>query len=331
MRYIPLVFVLLLAWTDRTHAELNTPKIIKQTTAAMSSCLNWKVIGECFWLKCNLSGCKIVATPKIGHYRPDLVVSVYPTINSHPWQEVKKLTKTSFKSIKKLLPKTLRNALTSHGSEPATNSTVFNRNTRYFEADAIGHPLVDLSFKGANFFCQSTTRPLKFHYSSLLDIVAWRNPEFEIWNLNKFLPGKREIGNFPAFTWGSVYPRSGWVNQPSPPKAAAVIAQRAADVAINGGKLRVRKRLNNTTRSNQWAPGALREANGNTGKFQMLHPIKTKSCEAFGTNDLSAVADWGGGKSDTRNRYMWTLWRPYKCCPRGGQRFLGSDDVRGYP
>ncbi|MDE0093250.1 MAG: TIGR03756 family integrating conjugative element protein [Gammaproteobacteria bacterium] len=317
--------------TTSTTSELTTPKIIKQTTEALPNCLNWKLIGECFWLKCNLFGCKIVVTPKVGHYRPDLVVSVYPTIDSHPWKEIKKLTKQSFKPIKKLLPKHLRNALTSQGTDPATNPTTFSRNTRFFEADVIGHPLQNLSFKGADFFCESTTRPLKFHYSSLLDIVAWRNPEFEVWNIKQFSPGKREIGNFPTFTWGSVYPRSGWVNQPSPPKATAVIAQRASDIAINGGKARVRKRLTNTTRSNQWPPPSLREANGATGKFQMLHPVKSKSCKAFGTNDLTTLADWGGDKTDVKNSYMWTLWRPYKCCPKGGQTFLGSDDVKGYP
>lgn len=324
--------LLLFLSTNTVEGNLNTKQIVQQTSTAMSQCLNYQVIGECFWWKCNWRGCKIVVTPKVGHYRPDLVLSVYPTLDSHPWKEVKKLVKQSFKVVAKTFPPEYRTALASQGTEPSSQHSAKHRNLRYFEADAIGHPLVAIKLSGVNFFCSSAATPLIPYYVSLIDIVAWRNPEFESWKPQSLLPGKREIGRWPQFTWGSVYPRSGWVTQASPPKAAAVIAQRAADVAINGGKLRIRQLLNNTARQkNQWPPPALREVNGATGKFQMLAPTLSKSCQAFGTNDLTQLSDWGGGKVAPQGGYAWSLWRPYKCCPRGGQKFLGSDDVRGYP
>ena len=46
--------------------------------------------------------------------------------------------------------------------------------------------------------------------------------------------------NGPSFTWGSVYPRSGFVQQQHPGKAAAVVSQRAIDILLNDGKGHIR-------------------------------------------------------------------------------------------
>lgn len=319
-------------FTFNVSAELNSVQITEQTLKAVDSCLKWKVIGSCSWLHCDLLGCEVRVSLKVGHYRPDLVVSVYPTIESHPWKEIKTVVKTAFEQVKKTLPEELRSLVEGNALEPGHNQKRATRNLRLFESDVFGHPLPDLPAIYANYFCTSESNLLTPYYSSLLDIVAWRNPEFESFSLSNFVPGTREIGQWPRFTWGSVYPRCGWINQPSPPKAAAVVAQRAADIAINGGLLRVRTSLGNSARGQKrWGPPNLRETNGNTGKWQMIHPIKQSSCAAFGTNDLLAARDWGGGKVDKKNAYLWVLWRPYQCCRKRGQVFLGADDVHGYP
>lgn len=318
--------------TSTASAAINSVQITDQTLKAVESCLKWKIVGTCTWLHCDLLGCRVRVSLKIGHYRPDLVVSVYPTIESHPWTEVKAVVKTAFNQIKSTLPEELQSVVEGSALEPGHSSKHLSRNLRLFESDVIGHPLPDLPASYANYFCTSQTVPLVPYYSSLLDIIAWRNPEFESLNLVNSIPGRREIGRWPLFTWGSVYPRCGWTMQPSPPKAAAVIAQRAADITINGGVLRVRTPIGNSANSQKrWGPPALRETNASTGKWQMIHPRKQSSCQAFGTNDLFATTDWGGGKVDRKNAYLWVLWRPYKCCARRGQVFLGSDDVHGYP
>ena len=318
--------------TSNAAAELNAVQITEQTLKAVDSCLKWKVIGECFWLHCDLFGCRVRVSLKIGHYRPDLVVSVYPTIESHPWQEVKTIVQTAFEQVRKTLPKELRSVVEDSALEPGHTQKHRTRNLRFFESDVFGHPLPDLPTIYANYFCTPETVPLTPYYSSLLDIVAWRNPEFESLSLANSVPGSREIGQWPLFTWGSVYPRCGWINQTSPPKAAAVIAQRSADIAINGGLLRVRTPIGNSPgNEKRWGPPRLRETNGSTGKWQMLHPREQTSCEVFGTNDLFALTDWGGGKVDTKNAYLWVLWRPYNCCRKLGQVFLGADDIHSYP
>lgn len=310
--------------------DIDTAQVITTTTKAMGKCLKWKVVGNCYWLKCGLDGCSVKVSLKVAHYRPDSVVSVYPSVLSHPWKEVKVLVEKAVDVALPTFDESVRHWIDGNGTEPAPELLSSTRNLRYFESDLLGHPLMDLVFPGADFICDSVTQPLVPYYLSLLDLLAWRNPLTENLNRASLVPGLREVGNWPVNTWGPVYPRSGWIQQASPPKAAAVIAQRTADIVINGGQLRVRKRFQGS-RVNLWPPYRIRENSASTAKWQMLHPVKEKQCSVFGQNDLVRLVDWGGGKVDSKNTYMWSLWRPYKCCPRRGQVFLGSDDIHGYP
>ena len=68
-----------------------------------------------------------------------------------------------------------------------------------------------------------------------------------------------------------------------------------------------------------------------TGTWQMLLPVVESSCAVFGTNDLASATGWGGGKVDSAGDYAWNLWRPYKCCTRRGQWFLGDFDWVAFP
>ena len=324
-----LIFGLILFCACAT-ADIRTQKILATTVSALDKCLKWKVIGECFWLNCDLSGCSVRISAKVGHYRPDSVVSVYPNVDSHPWAETKLLVKSAFEVAKSTLEDEVKRWIDGNGTDPAMDSLSRTRNLRYFEADLFGHPLIDLEFPGADYICNSVTRPLQPYYISLLDLLAWRNPSIEGLRVASMTPGVREVGIWPVNTWGPVFPRSGWITQSSPPKGAAVVAQRAADIAVNGGPLRIRTRMGHG-RVNLWPPYRLRENNAATAKWQMIHPVEQKNCSVFGSSDLFQLADWGGGKVDTKNSYLWSLWRPYKCCPRRGQVFLGSDDVHGYP
>lgn len=310
--------------------EIDTQQVLTTTSQALAKCLKWKVVGNCYWLKCGLDGCSVKVSLKVAHYRPDGVVSVYPSIKSHPWKEVKLLVEKSIEAALPTLDDSVKHWIEGSGTDPAPELRSSTRNIRYFESDLIGHPLVNLTFPGANYICDSVTRPLVPYYTSTLDLLAWRNPTVENTNRASFIPGMREVGNWPLNTWGSIYPRSGWIQQASPPKAAAVIAQRTADIVINGGKFRVKKRFRRG-RVNLWPKIRIRENKASTATWQMLHPVKEKQCQVFGQSDLARLADWGGGRVDERNSYMWSLWRPYKCCPRRGQTFLGSDDIHGYP
>ena len=70
-------------------STIATPSIVAQTTNAALACMQWLPIGTCFWLRCNLSGCDVRTSLKVGHYNPDLVVSTYNTLGENPWTEIR--------------------------------------------------------------------------------------------------------------------------------------------------------------------------------------------------------------------------------------------------
>jgi hypothetical protein len=72
------------------------------------------------------------------------------------------------------------------------------------------------------------------------------------------------------------------------------------------------------------------EKDRRTGTWQMLMPRSESSCNVFGTNDLTSLTGWGGGRVDPKGDYVWNLWRPYKCCQRRGH-FLFDIDWMTYP
>jgi integrating conjugative element protein (TIGR03756 family) len=115
------------------------------------------------------------------------------------------------------------------------------------------------------------------------------------------VPGLREIGNWPLNTWGSVYPRSGWLLQPDQPKAAAVAAQRVGDIVTRGAEPHVYWEVASggvfeSDNKLVWRPQSLEERNDKTGDWQMLSPVMGTGCETFGANDTASIGGWSGGK-----------------------------------
>ncbi len=68
--------------------EITTDAILGHTAAALPSCLNWRPVGVCLWLKCSIYECEVESSIKIAHNLPDLVVPVYNDVNEHPWPEM---------------------------------------------------------------------------------------------------------------------------------------------------------------------------------------------------------------------------------------------------
>ena len=308
-------------------------------------CLDWKVIGACFWLKCSARSCQIRTSPKIQHNLPDLVVSAYP--HENPWLEMRATEAVT-------LPAVAGNFLAGGGDpgrERRESSTV-----RFKEACVAGNPAVKFrNIFGVHFLCKSKAQPLKVYFSSRQNLLAWRGQGADQLRREAWIPGEREIGSWPDNTWGSVYPRTGFLAQSEDPKAAAVIAQRAVDIVTREGTgfdyvplghaghrwetwgdphartpeacsetgglwippnpIEGRAGRCVTRRSVQWLPGS----NEQTDKWQMISPVVAHQCETFG-----ASGAWSDGKESDDGNYAWNYWKQYKCCvPRSG-RYLHS-------
>ena len=297
--------------------EILTSEIVEATIRGSSECVDWELIGTCFWLHCDLTSCSVRTSPKVSHFLPDLVVTVQSEPARQAWREMRTL-------LHRIQEQAIKTGLRIESSHPAgygnvsANSSNSSRIAlRYFESDVFGHPQPDVPLlDDFEFTCRAVTRPLRPYYQSAVDIIGWRNPSFDLIRPASSIPGRLEIGNWPLNSWGSIYPRTGWVKHTDLAMAAAVVAQRAAFIATGNDALRPHTRVSTGRRTNQ-APGRIDTNIAFKGKWQLVHPVIQENCSVFGTNQSPLR---GSLRED--HHLVWNLWRGYKCCRRAGQFFI---------
>lgn len=300
----------LLLSATRSAFAIGTGTIASATLSP--DCLDYRVVGICFWLQCSLFECEVNTSVKIRHYIPDAVVSSYSNTGENPWSNVASMSPP--------------NSTAEAGGDGTTNQSHENNLAKFKNADVIGHPagFVFSQFisQQYGYTCSGAGTPFEPYLLSTLDTVAWRYNIPEMFYLESLTPGMREIGSRQSLNlWGNVYPRGGFLHQADDYKAAAVVAQRAGDIVTRRGQAHVYQPLlpaQSVLRSGYWPAGALMESDETTGKWQELVPTLSSSCAVFPHSDPRVQAVDGG--------YAWALWRPYSCCEREGQVFLGSVD-----
>ncbi|MDU8924327.1 TIGR03756 family integrating conjugative element protein [Pasteurellaceae bacterium LIM206] len=288
-------------------SSINTASIL--TSSASSSCADYKIVGICYWLFCTTFGCKVRTSTKVHHFIPETVISAYNHDNQSPWTEMKWLNQ----GIK--------------GGQYQTPSKNYTQYT-FKNAEAIGHPggLFLNMISSMGYSCESQTTPYQPYFLSGLDFFAWRQGMPEMLYPEALTPSMREV-RANGDLWGNIYPRSGHVTQVHDYKASAIIAQRIADIVSRDGQLHVYIAATRKNSDGKWYPGEVKENDIKTHKWQMLSPKMEKSCTIF--PDGGAADTYADKLSDTEN-YSWALWRPYSCCKRRGQKFLGSTDWGNY-
>jgi integrating conjugative element protein (TIGR03756 family) len=308
---------------------ITTAQIMSRTVSAAPSCAAWRVSGVCFWLRCTLWSCSVKTSIRISHYVPEAVVSTFHDENTHPWVDYgRPLAKQLLKAAQSQL------RLPTDSSGTRTRDDRRDRNKLYRDLDVIGHPtglLLSMAGGGSSFsaLCPTDVSAFKPFLSSYLDAMVWRAVlPVEALYLEAWIPGMREIGQWPLNSWSGLYPRDGNVVQQHPVKGAAVLAQRAGDVTTRTGQPHVYEplptgglRIVNGTLV--WLPPPLVERDASTGAWQMLAPVEQQACEVFGQNDSALLKSWGDGKTSSTGGHVFNLWRPYSCCSQEGQFFLG--------
>ena len=286
--------------SESGQSSLNTASIM--ASSASTSCLDYKVVGTCFWLFCTKFGCKIRTSTKIKHYIPEEVVSSYNHQAQNPWVEMN------------FLSNGVKGGDYQSPHKDYTQATFKN-------VDVIGHPQGAISqmLNSTGYYCKSQTTPFVPYYLSGLDFLAWRFGVPEMVYPEALIPGMREI-RANGDTWGNIYPRAGTVTQVHDYKASAVTAHRVADVVTNTFQphvyIPIAKKDNQS--NGEWFPPPVKEGDAKTHKWQQLHPVTSQSCAIFPDNPPSMLSENGS--------YAWALWRPYKCCKKRGQTFLYSID-----
>lgn len=324
IRWSICLWLALPASSVRATEQITTAEIIADTVQGIPANIDWRIIGICYWLQCTPVGCTIHQSIKVGHYNPDFVVTAYQSLEHYPWADMQPIIA----------------ALTApgYGGQGVARTVAMperGHNNRIFkESDVIGHPLSSLAgWVGVGLLCPSATQPLQPYFLSRLDGFAWRTGITDAFYPQTYIPGMDEVAQHPPLqTWGSTYPRSGWLSQAEDPKAAAVIAQRAANIVTQHNQPHIYDPVDTGTISRDgilvWQPGEI-TASRNTGVYQMLVPKASTQGEPFGTDDTHSLHSWSYGKVAKAGGYVWILWRPYKCCEEKGI-YLGSIDFSDY-
>ena len=256
-------------------------------TSISAQCTRLQVIGVCIWILC-VPKCKITLKIRIGNFNPEALVEV-----SNP-QGIERV-------------------------EDPRRSDTRNRNHNnlvYQDAFSLGHPLT------GQIYCPSHADALTPYFHSLLDVPFWRWGIVDMFSTAAFVPGVREVGNWPSNTWGPLFPRVGWTIQHSAPKASGIIAQRVGDIITRDGQAHIYNGIPTTRiflEDNKFTLAPAKGITENTdwyGWWQPLHPNLEHACLVFGEDDRATLSGWGGGRVSQSGEYAYALWRPYTCCER---------------
>ncbi|GAB1660361.1 TPA: TIGR03756 family integrating conjugative element protein [Mannheimia haemolytica] len=305
--YSALICTLSLSVVEQSAAieanNINTATIMSST--ASPSCADWSVVGTCFWLKCTYWKCSVKTSVKVHHFIPEMVISAYNHDNQSPWAEMKWL---------------------NQGAKGGMNNRLNQKYTQYRfkNAEAIGHPggMAMQMIGSLGYSCESQTTPYMPYFLSALDYLAWNNNMPEMFYPEALAPNMRNVGTTTDI-WGNLYPRSGSITQTHDYKASAVIAQRVGDIVSRTGQLHVYYPVQKSGGKGKWYPKEVIEGDKKTHRWQLLSPKMEQSCKVFPhSGDWATHSD---SFSNTEN-YSWALWRPYSCCKKQGQVFLGHVD-----
>src|SRR5471032_1361213 len=143
----PLSMAITFSLSFTASAAINTAAIVASTLSP--TCLEYQVVGICYWLLCTPFGCTVKTSTKVRHYVPDAVVSAYSNTGMNPWIEMSTLGSP--------------NPMAQAGNDGTTNHVAENNITKFKEADVIGHPggATFSQFASASgYACKGATLPL---------------------------------------------------------------------------------------------------------------------------------------------------------------------------
>ena len=240
-----LFFIPILCLSSFAQA-ITTPEIA--ASALSPECVQYQIVGVCYWLFCSPFGCSVRTSAKVRHFRPDLVVSAYSVTGQNPWTEISPLSSP--------LP-----GIAEAGGDTNPRAVGQHSKVRFKNADAIGFPAGDAL---ANFFaqfgyvCAPSSQPFLPYFLSTLDAIAWRSGVPEMFYPEALTPGLREVSK-DGDMWGNIYPRAGALSQTHDYKAGAVIAQRTADLVTRSGQSHVYIPLTASSHDGYWPPDPVTE------------------------------------------------------------------------
>lgn len=287
------------------------------STQAALECADYCVVGACFWLVCKLFSCDIETSLKIAHNRPDLVVSTYNQPGDITYKEAGAVYGSVLKAVGGAAFSLVSGFGGMDGGDYQAQSNIKTQkhedpSLKFKEASIIGSLFAEVEI---DYMCESAADAFQPYFQSELDSIAWRFGT-DTFNYKSWLLGVKEVGDWPFYSFGPIYPRSGFLMQKDDAKAGAVFAARGMEVLKEGGWGHVRKEF-----TNEGAKQKEHEILVNPTPWQPIYPHTEGSCMVLGSsNDPSWLANH---RSDDQKR-GWIYWPRYKCCLDNKGIFLGS-------
>lgn len=281
--------------------------------------LNYGIHGICVWGHWGWLGPYTTTTLEVNEFLPDAVITVYNGYGQNPWFYAQKIIDPAAHELGQVQAKT------DYGTSSASSGN--DMSLKFKEVDIIGNPALLTFFNQLPFaFISSQATPFKPYYSSLSDAYLWRSPTADmLTHPQDLIPGVRTEGDLIA-QWGSIFPRTGFINQMGDYKAAAVLALRAADIATNSGQSHVYIPLHSGSCGHACHVWPSHENDFNNVKFQEIYPKEDISAKKrFGVDDAGQIGMYGQDQYEkSHGNYVFVMWRHYRGCVQSDGTYLFS-------
>ena len=264
---------------------------------------HYKVIGVCSWLDGKVVP-KIITTPSVEQYLPDLIVTVSNKPEENPWVEAGLLFENH--TSRKLYQKTYTLATgfpLGFGDDAGQVTSMHINDERTRVVDVIGSPagfyqIPYLSHQPETHFGMP-------YYLSEADAVMDRSQMGEIpyMALHPHLLIHHDIG-----TWGHEIPRLMRVTQPSRYRASVVAALHAVDIVTNKNSPHVTKSTKNSCGHNCVVSNVIYDPKEDNSIWQEIYPVN-RNIKPGDANDFGVEDDKEGN-----GNYVFVVWRKYRGC-----------------
>ena len=182
-------------------SAFSTANLLSDSVSALSSCLNYRVKGVCFFLLCTPWGCEIETSIRVSHYLPEVVVSTYQHPSGHPWTDWGKTVSTYGW---KLGARIMGREIDSQGETSADHHYDKTSLVTFKSADAYGNPAAHITnmSSGGNMSVSNISWP------GASELSGW---ESSYNSSNRGGAGASGSGNFGQNLFGEIF-GSGNVN-----------------------------------------------------------------------------------------------------------------------
>ncbi len=319
LKRICLVVLLVLSF-GQAHGKFSLSEVAEGSFSP--DCLDYEVIGICLKLVCTPVGCTINTVPWIEHRLPDVVVSAYNNPGDIAWEEAAGLYGDMLEGIVSALMSEYTGFDLFSGGFSALDAKAGvdsdrppqTNNLKYKEISVIGNPVISEVFgymeESGMYVCGTEVSGMTPYFQSEADGIAWRTGLTEQLYVETWAPFMRPVGLFPFGMWGGVYPRQGFLHQHYDSIAAAVMAQRAIDIATRSAQPHIYTQIPDIAES--WE---------RSDAWSMIHPVVNNECISFGDPDESDYFEGrenNGQDLEDEGNYGWLYWAKHDCCPGAG-------------